>query len=198
MLNEPPLPQFDRAAPMRHGFSTKSRMPAESSIWHTAPSNPTSRGAIFSERMYTPPHDRGATPEAVADTYSQNPLVLAWGLGISFFHGQEDEFHSVCDDPSRRRAFPNVRPLTNPSMLSRAWYDHVRPPNSLGCMYIAPPRPFTGWTQPEYSMPANSAHTGGVTMALCDGATTRVADGIDVHVWRAVGTRNGGESHEPF
>ncbi len=43
-------------------------------------------------------------------------------------------------------------------------------------------------------MVANSAHMGGVNLGLCDGSVRFVGRGVDVGVWRAVGSRNGGET----
>jgi hypothetical protein len=31
-------------------------------------------------------------------------------------------------------------------------------------------------------------------MSLCDGSTRFVSEGIDINVWRALGSRNGGET----
>jgi prepilin-type N-terminal cleavage/methylation domain-containing protein/prepilin-type processing-associated H-X9-DG protein len=41
---------------------------------------------------------------------------------------------------------------------------------------------------------ARSKHPGGVNVALADGSVRFVADGIDLGVWRAVGTRSNGET----
>ncbi len=62
-------------------------------------------------------------------------------------------------------------------------YMHVDVPNRRSC----------GFYPTKASMPANSRHTGGVNMALCDGSVRFVPQTIDLATWRAVGTRNGGE-----
>jgi prepilin-type N-terminal cleavage/methylation domain-containing protein/prepilin-type processing-associated H-X9-DG protein len=62
-------------------------------------------------------------------------------------------------------------------------YFHVGPPNSRSCMY--PPG--------RIATTANSGHTNGVNMALCDGSVRFVANAIQLSTWRALGTRNGGE-----
>jgi prepilin-type processing-associated H-X9-DG protein len=41
---------------------------------------------------------------------------------------------------------------------------------------------------------AQSYHTGGVQVGRCDGSVGFVAQSIDINVWRALGSRNGGES----
>jgi len=68
------------------------------------------------------------------------------------------------------------------------YYYHVLPPNDLSCMY--PPS--------RISTTANSRHVGGVHTLMCDGAVRFVSDNIDVRVWRAVGSRNGGEVVSDF
>ena len=40
---------------------------------------------------------------------------------------------------------------------------------------------------------ARSAHSGGVNLLMADGSLRFVSDGIERHVWRGLGTRNGGE-----
>jgi prepilin-type processing-associated H-X9-DG protein len=40
---------------------------------------------------------------------------------------------------------------------------------------------------------ANSQHANLVNMALCDGSTQNVSSTIDLVIYRALGTRNGGE-----
>lgn len=58
-------------------------------------------------------------------------------------------------------------------------YDHVLPPNSRTCLD---------------SITAASAHAaGGVNTAFCDGSARFVTSGIDIAVWRALGTRSGKE-----
>ncbi len=45
---------------------------------------------------------------------------------------------------------------------------------------------------------ARSNHTGGVHVARCDGSVQFVSESIDLMVWRAFGTRNGGEVFADF
>jgi prepilin-type N-terminal cleavage/methylation domain-containing protein/prepilin-type processing-associated H-X9-DG protein len=82
-----------------------------------------------------------------------------------------------------------------------ALYNHHQPPNSTtpDCMGVTlaggRPMMFTpfGWRG------ARSRHVEGVNVLLADGAVRFVEDGVDLAVWRALSTRNGGEvveSHE--
>jgi hypothetical protein len=40
---------------------------------------------------------------------------------------------------------------------------------------------------------AQSSHPGGVVLGMCDASVRFVADGVDLAVWRGVGSRDGGE-----
>ncbi len=62
-------------------------------------------------------------------------------------------------------------------------YMHVDTPNRRSC----------GFYPTKASMPANSRHTGGVNMALCDGSVRYVSQSIELPTWRALGSRNGHE-----
>ncbi len=62
-------------------------------------------------------------------------------------------------------------------------YYHASPPNSRSCMF--PPQ--------RISTTANSRHPGGVNVCLADGSVRFFKSSINLGVWRAVGTRNGGE-----
>jgi prepilin-type N-terminal cleavage/methylation domain-containing protein/prepilin-type processing-associated H-X9-DG protein len=64
-------------------------------------------------------------------------------------------------------------------------YNHVSPPNSFLCAY-----PQNG----TMTMPATSMHPGGVNVTFGDGSTRFIGNQIRLDVWRALGTRNGGEA----
>ena len=74
-------------------------------------------------------------------------------------------------------------------------YNHVAGPNSLSCAGF----PFGGnMTNMAMQVSASSRHTGIVNVLMGDGSV-RVANGsVDLGVWRAVGTRNGGEVVSDF
>jgi prepilin-type N-terminal cleavage/methylation domain-containing protein/prepilin-type processing-associated H-X9-DG protein len=64
-------------------------------------------------------------------------------------------------------------------------YQHVSPPNSRSC----------GWLPSlRATMAATSRHPGGVNVVFGDGSTRFINDRIDLAVWRALGSRNGGET----
>ena len=62
-------------------------------------------------------------------------------------------------------------------------YNHIIQPNGLSCMF--PPG--------RIATTANSQHTGGVHMLLCDGSVRFVSDSLSIQTWRSLATINGGE-----
>lgn len=63
-------------------------------------------------------------------------------------------------------------------------YFHATPPQSRSCMF--PPQ--------RIATSAKSYHTGGVQVARCDGSVGFIANAIDIAAWRALGSRNEGET----
>ncbi|MDB5386479.1 MAG: putative major pilin subunit [Planctomycetaceae bacterium] len=63
------------------------------------------------------------------------------------------------------------------------FYFHAQPPNGRSCRF--PPS--------RMSSTANSMHVGGVHTMLGDGGVRFVSSNISLVIWRAIGTRNGGE-----
>src|SRR5262249_48964920 len=63
-------------------------------------------------------------------------------------------------------------------------YTHASPPNDRLCAY---PQNST------QTMPASSAHAGGVNVLLGDGSVRFVSNGVSLATWRALGTRNGND-----
>lgn len=76
----------------------------------------------------------------------------------------------------------------------QTWYNHAIGPNSLapdctthGAQYGLFDAPGSG------IFAGRSLHGGGVNVALADGSSRRVGDGVSLAIWRALGTRSGGE-----
>ena len=69
-------------------------------------------------------------------------------------------------------------------------YNHVAVPNTVSCAGTG----FTGsMTNMAMQVSASSRHTGGAHVLMGDGATNFWSENIDLNVWRAVGSRAGGE-----
>jgi prepilin-type N-terminal cleavage/methylation domain-containing protein/prepilin-type processing-associated H-X9-DG protein len=70
-------------------------------------------------------------------------------------------------------------------------YNHTAPPNYNSCAGT----PFPGtMTNMAMQVPPSSSHPGGVNASMVDGSVKFVTNVIDLIVWRAIGTRDGGES----
>ena len=67
-------------------------------------------------------------------------------------------------------------------------YFHSALPNTRSCMF-PPGRIMTT---------AQSSHVGGVMIGMCDGSAKFVADGVDLAIWRGVGSMAGGEVVSSF
>ncbi|MHB1556263.1 MAG: DUF1559 family PulG-like putative transporter [Isosphaeraceae bacterium] len=76
-------------------------------------------------------------------------------------------------------------------------YNHVRPPNNaqVDCRGGLPQSDRTNywWDRLTHNITAHSRHPGGVNSLLCDGHVQFVKETINVTVWQALGSRNGGE-----
>ncbi|MCA8998014.1 MAG: DUF1559 domain-containing protein [Planctomycetaceae bacterium] len=71
-----------------------------------------------------------------------------------------------------------------------AGYTHVMTPNQDSCYSgIRSSSRYDFW-----AITSTSAHPGGVNLLYVDGRTSFTSDGVDLTVWRAIGTRNGNES----
>jgi prepilin-type N-terminal cleavage/methylation domain-containing protein/prepilin-type processing-associated H-X9-DG protein len=71
-------------------------------------------------------------------------------------------------------------------------YQHTGSPNSFACFYNDGGYTFRSIVNGPVS--ASSLHPGGVNVAFLDGGVRFISDSIDIKVWRALGTRNGGET----
>lgn len=87
------------------------------------------------------------------------------------------------------------------------FYNHVTAPNAStpdcsvqnGRMYASPPGPIILVAMPATNggvYKASSLHPGGVNCLMLDGAVRFVANGVDLGVWRAIATRDGGEQFD--
>jgi prepilin-type N-terminal cleavage/methylation domain-containing protein/prepilin-type processing-associated H-X9-DG protein len=74
-------------------------------------------------------------------------------------------------------------------------YNHVGPPGGTSCSGMAgmmmPGR--TAMVNTSFQSPPTSNHSGGVNVLFGDGSVRFVKQNVSVNVWRALGTRNGGE-----
>ncbi len=137
----------------------------------------TSQTAAFSERTVTDGSNGISTPDA--DTYlsAANPTTA-------------DEATDACaavDVTNLANQFPQF--MGAPWMDGKNSYQHVSPPNNRSCGFQA---------AGKATMTASSRHIGGAHLLLADGSVRFISSNVDRNVWRAAGTRNGGEVATEF
>jgi prepilin-type N-terminal cleavage/methylation domain-containing protein/prepilin-type processing-associated H-X9-DG protein len=134
----------------------------------------TTNTALFSERL-------------MAD--GSNAIVSK--VEDVFFHpgnpATADEAHAICltvDITNLANQFPLF--MGAPWLHHQHRYHHISPPNGRSCGYFV-----VG----KSTMPPSSRHPGGVNVALGDGSVRLIPNSVDLLAWRALGTRNGGETN---
>jgi prepilin-type N-terminal cleavage/methylation domain-containing protein/prepilin-type processing-associated H-X9-DG protein len=76
-------------------------------------------------------------------------------------------------------------------------YNHIMAPNTWSCVRASGTIDAdNGWSvvnDAGGATTASSRHPGGVNVAMCDGNARFISDNINIHVWWALGSRDGGE-----
>ena len=147
-----------------------------------------SNTALFSERLVRP-DDAGTW--TLAQARSQ-PLRYGWQTSTFFGHTQWRELAEHCRDESvRAAATTGVFWPQQLYFFGEPHYNHLLPPNNW---------PFTvdgSKTDESYGdgpVSPSSLHDGGAFVLLIDGSVTFVSDSIDMEVFWALGTIDGGEA----
>ncbi len=93
------------------------------------------------------------------------------------------------DHPVSNKTYTDGWPIGS---YASTMYNHVAPPNwqAFDCGWSA-----IADTPGEAAIiSARSSHKGIVNVCFGDGSVTSISDGINLQIWRALGTRNGGDS----
>lgn len=136
-----------------------------------------SNTSAFSERVLTDGNNGIVSP--IADVFF-SPLAPT----------TPDEAITMCNAV-------DINNLANqfPLFMGAPWtngqhtYLHIATPNTRSCGFF---------TVTRANMPPSSRHVGGIHTLLCDGSVRFVSENIDRPIWRAVGTRAGGETVGDF
>jgi prepilin-type N-terminal cleavage/methylation domain-containing protein/prepilin-type processing-associated H-X9-DG protein len=140
----------------------------------------TSNTALFAEIK------RGARPSHDAlDVLILLPDV--WGSGNPALNPNNVSPPAACKTPTSSNLTYNFTGLQyQRGFLLTALYTHTVPPNNSGrdCIVF-------GFDQAHLA--ARSYHPGGVNVALADGSVRFIGDSVQLAVWKALGTRCGGE-----
>ncbi len=137
-----------------------------------------SNTAALSEKLAAPSQAESYSVPFTDDSYWHHRVVRKTASFIADY----DSFADECED----RSLP-----ATVAQISEASYNHIQTPNRNSCTNGDRNSPLATL---HMAIAASSLHSGGVNMAFGDGAVRFVADGIDRKVWRALGTRNGGEA----
>ena len=138
----------------------------------------TSQTAAVSEWVLGPDND-----------LIRDPIRTVFETPISLTNpDQFDEFVALCHDIDPVSALPSVR-IKGRNWLIREFsdtlYNHTLNVNGHSCLNK------TGVQVGAYT--AGSLHAGGVQVLFADGHVAFVRDGVDLSIWRAIGSRNGRE-----
>jgi prepilin-type N-terminal cleavage/methylation domain-containing protein len=151
--------------------------------------------AMTSEQLL-PPSTVAHRPEDIQDAEQLSVATrdahrYHWEIPTAFTLTNDlNSFLTACDTQFGAARSHNGGWWFNELSLS---YDHVRAPNTRSCVngtFQAYSGLFIGPVSPP-----NSLHRGGVNLIRCDGSGLFISNGVDTHVWQAIGTRNGGESN---
>ena len=145
-----------------------------------------SNTAMYSERRVI-----GAIPTLQSGL--ADPTAFLWYVDRDYSMPDEyDEFRSACRNGTHATILPYF-PRTISFLERKFGYNHILPPNTPGCQVVAPPRT-AAFAHDEGSIPATSRHTSGANVVFVDGHVRFISNSIDMEVWSALGTRNGGET----
>lgn len=99
-----------------------------------------------------------------------------------------DEAMCDCRDCVDKNDLANQFPIFMgaPWLYGAHAYQHVSPPNDPSCGFFSVSRA---------TMPPSSRHPGGVNELYGDGKVRFIDNAIDLQIWRAVGSRDGGETY---
>ncbi len=136
-----------------------------------------SQTTAVAERLVMPPTEQYMAP-------ALNPLIWKRLMRRMAITPVDDEqYVNECRD----RPLP---PL--PGDYQHVGYHHLMPPNGNSCFYGV----IVGGDYLPYDkspLTASSLHAGGIHVALADGSVRFISESIDLKVWRAMGTRAGGD-----
>ena len=137
----------------------------------------SSNTAAFSERALTDSNLANVNP--VSDVFFSTAQPLT-----------QDDAITMCaavDIYSPASQFPLF--MGAPWAHGQHCYLHVNGPNKRSCGFF---------TALRATMPPSSKHVGGVHVQMADGSVRFVNENIDLVTWRALGSRNGGETIGDF
>ena len=138
-----------------------------------------------------------------SSTYANDPLGVFLITGNNSTSGppisSDADYVSMCLTlPASTTQFQNTRGVRwHYGAPGHSMYNHRRPPNDKrpDCRGGLPHsnRSDPLWSQLSLNITARGKHPGGVNTLMADGHVQFVKESVNVNVWQAVGSRNGGE-----
>lgn len=149
-----------------------------------------SQTAAMSERLV---QDLGRdSPVPMETLQRETGRYLWWTPRRLSGPGEEQAAAQMCRSEATSPS-PPFRGMNANAWRAQLGYDHILRPNERGCHNA--PDPSHHSSLPDVSLiPPTSLHAGGVNLLMADGRVQFVSDVIDEGVWRAIGSRNGGEA----
>lgn len=149
-----------------------------------------SNTACFSERLVDLHCRRDGGVSITTSEWNEFGLRLPYMIGYFYDAGEENEFLN-----DARQQIDRGNPLHGSFEFHdlglgvilgyQSYYNHLAKPN---LPWFQRPDNLRGMR------PATSLHVGGVSLLYVDGHVSFISDSVDLAVWRAIGTVNGGES----
>lgn len=147
---------------------------------------------IYDGMAYTSAFSERTVGNAMPDDYDPARTILIAPGNASLYCRNADDCAAYCFALSQFREAAGVYPFAGKYWLvtgvHQTLYNHILGPNSntYDCQLFS-------YNPPIMAGSARSAHTGGVHVAFGDGHVRWIADDISIRVWRAMGSRDGGE-----
>lgn len=149
-----------------------------------------SKTAMFSERVRGDGDVNIVSPEA---DYFRLPISVNDSIDTVYNNCRNLAIHSVKGSLTEQMPYSGRFWINGQLVTTR--YNHASTPNTPSCA-----RSGSGNLTPNNGgvVPPSSWHPGGVNVLLADGSVHFITDPIDIYVWRALGTRSGGETIQDF
>jgi prepilin-type processing-associated H-X9-DG protein len=117
---------------------------------------------------------------------------FGWVFAIGSFPTR-DEFTAACNNlpvPISAQFVSAVGSPWDRAWPGSNWYNHQLVPGSKSC-FIMGTGEYAGGMYSAFS--ASSYHSGGVNVLFLDGNVQFISNSVELYVWRALGSRDGGE-----
>ncbi len=170
-----PLWQRSAASPLTQVPDNDGVFYRDSFLKLAAITDGLSNTAAFSERLTGDYSQSKATPKT--DTFQ--PGTQPYTTDDAY-----NDCYAINLNDLSKQGFSDIGTPWIRGYHSVSEYYHIAPPNGRSCMYPAG----------RIMTTANSQHGSLVNLCFADGSTHTISNSVNLQIWRAVGTRGGGET----